>query len=156
MMTARPAAGTERDITVDTPLYRAVFTTRGAALKSFQLKKYQTSLPNSEDLLDKVYRWIGRKTSMPEQPRPVELVHVQEGMPRPLEVTFPDSTINVPETRSIRRRRIPGTDGKRRVPPAHLHPDLSGPAPRRQDLHLHPRNTPWSWRSASTTFRTPR
>jgi YidC/Oxa1 family membrane protein insertase len=37
----RPA----RDIVVDTPLYRAVFTEAGARLKSFQLKKYRQSLP---------------------------------------------------------------------------------------------------------------
>ncbi|MEJ5330372.1 MAG: membrane protein insertase YidC [Desulfobaccales bacterium] len=38
---ARPA----RDIVVDTPLYRAVFTEQGAALKSFRLKKFRDRLP---------------------------------------------------------------------------------------------------------------
>jgi YidC/Oxa1 family membrane protein insertase len=38
---ARPA----RDIVVETPLYRAVFTEAGARLKSFRLKKYLESLP---------------------------------------------------------------------------------------------------------------
>lgn len=37
----RPA----RDIVVQTPLYRAVFTEEGARLKSFQLKKYRETLP---------------------------------------------------------------------------------------------------------------
>ncbi|MBI4796511.1 MAG: membrane protein insertase YidC [Deltaproteobacteria bacterium] len=34
-----------RDITVDTPLYKAVFSELGGALKSFQLKKYRESMP---------------------------------------------------------------------------------------------------------------
>jgi YidC/Oxa1 family membrane protein insertase len=39
--TARPA----KDVVVDTPLYRAVFTELGGRLKSFQLKKYKDRIP---------------------------------------------------------------------------------------------------------------
>jgi YidC/Oxa1 family membrane protein insertase len=39
--TARPA----KDVVVDTPLYRAVFTELGGRLKSFQLKKYKGRMP---------------------------------------------------------------------------------------------------------------
>ena len=95
---ALATVGTAKDVVVETPLYRAVFTTRGAALKSFQLKQYKTALENSEDLLDKFYRLIGRGKPKPEgQSKPVELVHVSEGMPRPLSISFPDSTVNIPE-----------------------------------------------------------
>ncbi len=52
---AQAVTGTERDVIVETPLYRAVFTTRGAALKSFQLKQYKTAVENSEDLVDIFY-----------------------------------------------------------------------------------------------------
>ncbi|MHB8069863.1 MAG: membrane protein insertase YidC [Desulfobaccales bacterium] len=38
---ARPA----KDVSVDTPLFRAVFSERGGALKSFQLKKFRESMP---------------------------------------------------------------------------------------------------------------
>ncbi|MDI6854575.1 MAG: membrane protein insertase YidC [Deltaproteobacteria bacterium] len=38
---ARPA----REVVVDTPLYKAVFTESGASLKSFKLKKYRESMP---------------------------------------------------------------------------------------------------------------
>ena len=94
----RVTAGTEKDIVVETPLYRAVFTTRGAALKSFQLKQYKTALEDNEDLVDKFYRWIGRGKPKPEgQSKPIELVHISDGMPRPLSISFPDSTVNVPE-----------------------------------------------------------
>src|SRR5208337_4304236 len=40
-VTARPG----RDLVVETPLFRAVFTDAGGRLKSFQLKKYLESLP---------------------------------------------------------------------------------------------------------------
>jgi YidC/Oxa1 family membrane protein insertase len=97
MIGAQAAVGTGRDVIVETPLYRAVFTTRGAALKSFQLKQYQTALPNDEDLVDIFYRLIGKGTPKPTgQSKLVELVHVSEGMPRPLAVSFPDSTVNIP------------------------------------------------------------
>jgi YidC/Oxa1 family membrane protein insertase len=39
-----PAAHTGRDVTVETPLYRAVFTETGARLKSFALKRYRETI----------------------------------------------------------------------------------------------------------------
>ncbi len=43
-----PAGGPERLVVVDTDLYRATFTTRGARLKSFKLKRYrETASPQS-------------------------------------------------------------------------------------------------------------
>jgi YidC/Oxa1 family membrane protein insertase len=44
---AAPAAPSRpaREVVVETDLYRAVFTERGASLKSFQLKKYRQKLP---------------------------------------------------------------------------------------------------------------
>ncbi|NIQ92140.1 MAG: membrane protein insertase YidC [Deltaproteobacteria bacterium] len=39
-----PAAHTARDITVETPLYRAVFTETGARLRSFVLKNYRETI----------------------------------------------------------------------------------------------------------------
>jgi YidC/Oxa1 family membrane protein insertase len=89
--------GHEKDVVVETPLYRAVFTTRGAALKSFQLKRYQTSIPGTKDIAESFYGLIGKKKPIHESPRPIELVHVIEGMPLPFSVTFPDSTVNIPE-----------------------------------------------------------
>ncbi|MCX7816875.1 MAG: membrane protein insertase YidC [Syntrophales bacterium] len=66
----------EREILVDTPLYRAVFTTYGGALKSLQLKKYRKSLAENSDL--------------------VEMVQVRSGMPLPLQVSLPNSGIDIP------------------------------------------------------------
>jgi YidC/Oxa1 family membrane protein insertase len=39
-----PTAHTARDVTVETPLYRAVFTETGARLRSFVLKKYRETI----------------------------------------------------------------------------------------------------------------
>lgn len=68
-------AAPEKEITVETPLYRAVFTTHGGALKSFYLKHYRKSLADDAP--------------------PIEMVQIQPGMPRPLEVSFPNSTVEL-------------------------------------------------------------
>jgi len=64
-----------RSITVDSPLYTAVFNTRGGVLTSFKLKKYDRTLDPASGL--------------------IEMVDVQEGMQYPLTVTFPDSSLDV-------------------------------------------------------------
>lgn len=66
----------EREVTVDTPLYTAVFTTRGGALKSLKLKKYRNTLDKDSGF--------------------VELVTVKDFMPRPLSLSFPDSSFDIP------------------------------------------------------------
>jgi len=64
-----------RDITVDSPLYTAVFNTRGGVLTSFKLKKYDRTLDPGSGL--------------------IEMVDVQQGMQYPLTTTFPDSSLDV-------------------------------------------------------------
>jgi YidC/Oxa1 family membrane protein insertase len=65
-----------QDIAVDTPLYTAVFNTRGAGIKSFKLKEYRKTLAGDSEL--------------------IELVEIKEGMAQPLSITFPESSIQVP------------------------------------------------------------
>jgi YidC/Oxa1 family membrane protein insertase len=49
----KPAANVaEQDIKVETPLYEAVFTNRGATIKSFKLKKYKTTTDPNSPLVD--------------------------------------------------------------------------------------------------------
>ncbi len=63
--TPRPIQAVDgRSIVVDTDLYRAEWTTAGARLTSFRLKHYRT-------------------TAAPDSP-PLELLHLQEGDPRPV------------------------------------------------------------------------
>jgi len=61
----------EAEIKVDTPLYQAVFTNKGATLKSFKLKKYQT-------------------TKEPDAPL-VELINIADNSADFLSVNFGDS-----------------------------------------------------------------
>ncbi|MCX5824560.1 MAG: membrane protein insertase YidC [Deltaproteobacteria bacterium] len=122
---AQAVTGAERDVIVETPLYRAVLTTRGAALKSFQLKQYKTKVANSEDIVAIFMRLIGKGNPKSEEgPKPIELVHVSEGMPRPLSVSFPDSTVNIPDGGLPARY-----DDGQGIAPADLHPVLSGGTP---------------------------
>lgn len=87
-----------RDVLVETPLYNAVFSTRGAALKSLKLKNYyQDCYECTDDIYPKVKGMIFGSTE-PVKPKTkdfVELVDVREGMPYPLAVTFPESSADV-------------------------------------------------------------
>ncbi|MDO9559617.1 MAG: membrane protein insertase YidC [Syntrophales bacterium] len=66
----------EKEIAVDTKLYKAVFTTKGGTLKSFKLKDYRKTPAKDAEL--------------------IELVRIKEGMPGPLGMTFSESDIAIP------------------------------------------------------------
>lgn len=94
---SRPEAP-PRDITVDTPHYTAIFSTRGAALKSLKLKDYHQDCYNcTEDIWPKLKGlFTGAKNAAPPRTKDfIELVDVREEMPYPLAVTFPDSGAEV-------------------------------------------------------------
>jgi YidC/Oxa1 family membrane protein insertase len=65
----------EKDISIVTPLYTAIFTTKGGSLKSFKLKEYRSTLDSTSDL--------------------IELVNVMDGMQKPLSITFPESNVDI-------------------------------------------------------------
>ncbi|NLN60333.1 MAG: membrane protein insertase YidC [Deltaproteobacteria bacterium] len=67
--------GIAKEIVVDTPLYRAVFTTRGATLETFQLKHFKKKLDSESEL--------------------IELVNSTPDMPLPLSLSFVDSSLLV-------------------------------------------------------------
>ncbi len=69
------AAPASRDIRVETPLYTAIFSTRGGALKSFKLKEYKATLEEASPL--------------------IEMIQVQEGSEFPLATGFTDSSVNL-------------------------------------------------------------
>jgi len=71
-----PVTVPEKTVTVETPLYTALFTTKGGALKSLRLKGYRKTIEKNADL--------------------IELVNLQAGMPAPLSISFPGSSIDVP------------------------------------------------------------
>jgi len=87
-----------RDIKVETARYTAVFSTRGAALKSLKLKDYyQDCYGCTDDIWPKMKGlFTGAKAvDKPKTKDFVELVDVREGMPYPLAVTFPDSSADI-------------------------------------------------------------
>jgi YidC/Oxa1 family membrane protein insertase len=72
---SKPVMGTEKDIPVETALYKAIFTTKGGSLKSYKLKNYRSTLDSDSE--------------------PIELVNVMDGMPRPFIMTFPESSVDI-------------------------------------------------------------
>lgn len=87
-----------KDITVDTAQYTAIFSTRGGALKSFQLKGYQKDCTEcADDIYPRLKNlFTGSKAELPPKSTGlVELVNVKEGMPYPLAITFPESSIDI-------------------------------------------------------------
>jgi YidC/Oxa1 family membrane protein insertase len=94
---AKPEAP-PRDIKVETTHYTAIFSTRGAALKSLKLKGYYQDCPECTDDIWPKIKNIFTGTKNPVKPKTkdfIELVDVREGMPYPLAVTFPDSSADV-------------------------------------------------------------
>ena len=73
---AASVAAPEKTITVETPLYTALFASKGAALKSFRLKGYHQTTAKGSDL--------------------IELVNIKPDMPYPLTVSFPGSSLDIP------------------------------------------------------------
>jgi len=93
--TARPA----KDVVVDTPLYRAVFTELGGRVKSFQLKKYKDRMP-FEPLYHfklgpvgfELERYLNPETT---KIAPKELVREGGANELPLTVSWGSKTLNV-------------------------------------------------------------
>jgi len=87
-----------KDIRVETENYTAVFSTRGAALKSFQLKKYKKECTKcAGDIYPAIKNFInGAKNPVEKKNNDlIELVQINEGMPYPLALTFPESSVEV-------------------------------------------------------------
>jgi YidC/Oxa1 family membrane protein insertase len=84
---------------MDTDEYSAIFSTRGAALKSFQLKKYRTTIDKNAKL--------------------IELVKVKADLPAPLTVSFAGSDFSVPDNAlyeaRVETKATPNPDGTRQL-----------------------------------------
>ena len=84
-----------RDIKVETANYTAVFSTKGAALKSFQLKGYQKECTKCVgDIWPAIKNFVtGKKQPAGEKNNDlIEVVSLQPDMPYPLTLTFPESS----------------------------------------------------------------
>ncbi len=78
-----------KEIPIETEEYIAVFSSRGAALKSFKLKKYRQTIDKNSD--------------------PIELVNVKAGMPYPLYLSFDGSDFNIRDDAQY-EARVDGSD----------------------------------------------
>jgi YidC/Oxa1 family membrane protein insertase len=75
-----------------------VFSTKGAALKSFQLKKYQKECTKcTNDIWPVIKNFVmGKKQSPVTKSNDlIELVALKENMPYPLALTFPESQTEI-------------------------------------------------------------
>ncbi|OGP90187.1 MAG: hypothetical protein A2031_08430 [Deltaproteobacteria bacterium RBG_19FT_COMBO_43_11] len=87
-----------KDIKVETSLYTAIFSTRGAGLKSFKLKEYQKDCTIcANDIYPLIKKFIIGSKDKPyvKSDEAVELIKVKEGMPYPLAITFPESSEDI-------------------------------------------------------------
>ncbi|MDD2901711.1 MAG: membrane protein insertase YidC [Syntrophales bacterium] len=89
-----------RDITVETSLYKAVFSEQGGALKSFELKKYRESMPFTvlkQFNLGPVHFEVERYQD-PEKvgAQPKQLVRVKPGQGLPLAISWSGEKLKVP------------------------------------------------------------
>ena len=92
--TAAKKEAAPKDIKVETENYTAIFSTKGAAVKSFQLKGYKKECTKCTN---DIYPAIKNSLTGTKQPakaksnEPIELITVNESMPYPLAITFPES-----------------------------------------------------------------
>jgi YidC/Oxa1 family membrane protein insertase len=89
-----------RDIIVDTPLYKAVFTEQGGALKSFLLKKYRESMPFpvlSRFKLGPVDFEVQRyETPQQMGVSHMQLVEIKKGQELPLSLSWEGKNLKIP------------------------------------------------------------
>jgi YidC/Oxa1 family membrane protein insertase len=94
----RPAAHPAKDVVVNTPLFRAVFTEAGGRLKAFRLKKYKGKLP-----FEPIYHFklgpVGFELERylnPEEAKAKNLVRQSKANELPLTVSWEGKSLKVP------------------------------------------------------------
>ncbi len=83
-----PPAGTGKDVTVDTPLYTAVFSTGGARLKDWKVKQYLDKIDGGAKPLDLANETLGSKN-------PFGLEVTEANFPLPAGAPFQVNTENL-------------------------------------------------------------
>ena len=87
-----------KDIKVETANYTAIFSTKGAALKSFHLKGYQKECTEcTDDIYPKIKNFVTGQKQPPKAKSKelIEVVTVNDPMPYPLAITFPESAAEI-------------------------------------------------------------
>jgi YidC/Oxa1 family membrane protein insertase len=84
----------KKEVSVETQNYWAVFTSEGARLEHFKLKKYEDRVEESPltiKLIQFVQDILGKKGEEPKKPTPLDLVNTSEKEGLPLGLTMADS-----------------------------------------------------------------
>ncbi len=88
---AKPKVVSQKEISVETQNYWAVFTSEDARLKHFRLKRYKDRAeesPLATKLTQFVDEIIGKKVETPKKPEPLDLVNTREEKNLPLGLTL--------------------------------------------------------------------
>jgi len=101
LLKAKPGRAA-RDVVVESPLFKAVFTEEGASLKSFQLKKYRQSLP-FENIFKFSLGPVGFEVERYQDPTqkgpgPKDLVTADINQKLPLSLSWEGRTQSIPAT----------------------------------------------------------
>ncbi len=88
---AKPKAIPQKEVSVETQNYWAVFTSGDARLKHFKLKKYEDRVEETAltiKLTQFIEEILGKKVIEPKKPEPLDLVNIKEEKNLPLGLTF--------------------------------------------------------------------
>ena len=94
----KPQIVPDKDVSVETQTYWAVFTSQDARLKHFKLKKYEDRVkesPISIKLIQFVDDILGKKEWVPPEPQPLDLVNTKENKELPLGITLGNSQLSL-------------------------------------------------------------
>ena len=135
-----PATRPAKDVVVDTPSFKAVFTELGGRLKSFQLKKYKDRMP-----FEPIYHFklgpVGFEVERYLNPaaagiKPKDLVREGGANELPLTLSWEGKTLNVPGLALCEASTVgPDPPGRRQGHPEIYLRQPRGPDPG-QDVHL--------------------
>ena len=106
---ARRKVVPQKEVTVETKNYWAVFTSDDARLKHFKLKKYEDRVQQSAitikltQLVDEI---LGKKPEEPRNPEPLDLVNTTEEKDLPLGLTFDGSNLPADENWEVDKGQL--------------------------------------------------
>jgi YidC/Oxa1 family membrane protein insertase len=99
----------QRDISVETQNYWAVFTSGDARLKHFRLKKYEDRV-NQAAVTTKLTQFVaeilGKKPERPKKPEPLDLVNTRENENLPLGLTLNGAILPVEENWEVDKDQL--------------------------------------------------
>jgi YidC/Oxa1 family membrane protein insertase len=99
----------QKDISVETQNYWAVFTSEDARLKHFRLKRYKDRAeesPFAVKLIQLVDEIIGTKAEAPKKPEPLDLVNTREGKNLPLALAVNGRNLPIEENWEVDKEQL--------------------------------------------------